>query len=84
MSLLTISNVFASFPNLRIPVLFSAPTEYPMLTFGTPLSDMTSTDVFDSFLIVTSELGIADPRPTLPVLSAVSYTHLTLPTTLVV
>ena len=40
-SLLTISNVFASFPNLRIPVLFSAPTEYPMLTFGTPLSDTT-------------------------------------------
>jgi len=71
-SLLTISNVFASFPNLRIPVLFSAPTEYPMLTFGTPLSDITSTDVFDSFLIVTSELGIADPTPTLPVLSAVS------------
>ena len=66
------SNVFEVLPNLRIPVLLPALTELPILTLVVPLSDTTSTFVFDGFLIVTSELGIADPTPTLPVFKDVS------------
>ena len=71
-SLLITSKVFASFPNLKIPVLLPALAELPILTLVVPLSDTTSTFVFDGFLIVTSELGIADPTPTLPVFKDVS------------
>ena len=71
-SLLMTSNVFEVLPNLRIPVLLPALIELPILTLVVPVSDTTSTFVFDGFLIVTSELGIADPTPTLPVFKDVS------------
>ena len=70
-SLLMTSNVFEVLPNLRIPVLLPALIELPILTLVVPLSDTTSTFVFDGFLIVTSELG-SDPTPTLPVFKDVS------------
>ena len=65
-SLLTISKAFESLLNLKIPLFFVSPVK-PILILGTPPSETTSTDVFDSFLIVTSLSGIAVP---------VSYTHL--------
>ena len=53
-SLLMTSNVFEVLPNLRTPVLLPALKELPILTLVVPLSDTTSTFVFDGFLIVTS------------------------------
>ena len=70
-SLLMISRVFDSLPNLKIPLIFVSPVR-PILTFGTPVSATTSTVVADSFLIVTSELGIAVPIPNLPVFNDVN------------
>ena len=60
------------FPNLSTPVLLPALNELPILTIVVPLSDTTSIFVLEGFLIVTSELGIADPIPTLPVFKDVS------------
>ena len=69
-SLLITSKVFASFPNLKIPVLLPALAELPILTLVVPLSDTTSTEALFAYLTVKSEPGIALPTPTLPVLNA--------------
>ena len=69
-SLLITSNVLEVLPNLRIPVLLPALIELPILTLVVPLSDTTSTFVFDGFLTVKSDKDVSVPIPTLPVLNA--------------
>ena len=60
-----------------LPYLISADSlpsvsDLPKLTFVCPDSPTISSDASDVFLIVKSDLGIADPIPTRPVFNAAS------------